>query len=80
MEHQEISLLYLSRNKKARITMIHGGHGLQNRLNSLGIRNGKEIKVVSKQPFRGPITVEISGCQMTLGRGMARKIMVEVLE
>ena len=60
--------------------MIHGGHGLQNRLNSLGIRNGKEIKVVSKQPFRGPLTVEIGGCQMTLGRGMARKITVETLE
>lgn len=44
----------------------------------MGIRNGKEIKVVSKQPFRGPLTVEVCGCQMTLGRGMARKIMVDV--
>jgi ferrous iron transport protein A len=78
MEHQDISLLNLSRNKKAKITMIHGGHGLQHRLNSMGIRNGKEIKVVSKQPFRGPLTVEVCGCQMTLGRGMARKIMVDV--
>ena len=77
--HQDISLLNLSRNKKAKITMIHGGRGLQHRLDSMGIRNGKEIKVVSKQPFRGPLTVEMRGCQMTLGRGMARKIMVEVL-
>ena len=79
MGHQDISLLDLSRNKKAKIIMIHGGHGLQYRLDSMGIRIGKEIKVVSKQPFRGPITVEMRGCQMTLGMGMARKIMVEVL-
>ncbi len=80
MEHQDISLMQLSSNKKAKITMIHGGHGLQHRLNSMGIRSGKEIKVVSKQPFQGPITVEICGCQMTLGRGMAQKIMVETIK
>jgi len=80
MEHQDISLLQLSSNKKAKITIIHGGYGLQHRLNSMGIRNGKEIKVVSKQPFQGPITVEICGCQMTLGRGMAQKIMVETIK
>jgi len=80
MEQQNTSLLNLSVKQKAKITMIYGGHGLQHRLDSMGIRTGKEIKVISKQPFRGPLTVEIRGCQMTLGRGMARKIMVEVSE
>ena len=35
--------------------------------------------IISKQPFRGPITVKIRSCQTTLGRGMANKILVEEL-
>ncbi|MCK4332649.1 MAG: ferrous iron transport protein A, partial [Thermoplasmatales archaeon] len=31
-------------------------------------------------PFHGPLTIEVRGSQMTLGRGMAQKIMVEVVQ
>lgn len=67
-------------NKKARITSILGGYGFQRKLGVMGIREKQEIKIVSKQPFRGPLTVEIRGSQMTLGRGMAQKITVEVVQ
>jgi len=68
MDQQNISLLHLPTNKKAKITSIDGGH------------EGQEIKVVSKQPFRGPITIKVCGSQMTLGRGMARRILVEEMQ
>jgi ferrous iron transport protein A len=42
----------------------------------MGIREGVRIKVVAVHPFAGPLVVEIGGRQITLGRGIARKIMV----
>ncbi len=49
------------------------------RLNALGIREGQIIRVVSRQPLMGPLTISIGSCQMTIGRGMAHKILVEEL-
>lgn len=77
MDKREISILYLPTRKKAKIRSIIGGHGFQKKLQVMGIRTGQEIKVISRQPFKGPLTIEVCGSQMTLGRGMAEKIIVE---
>lgn len=79
MDKKTISLTYLSPNKRAKIICLEGGQGFQRKLRVMGIREGQIIKTVSKQPFRGPITITVNGCQMTLGRGMANKIIVEEL-
>jgi len=79
MDKKTIPLTYLSHNRKARIVSLDSGHGFQRKLRVMGIREGQIIKIVSRQPFRGPLTVAIGGCQMTLGRGMAQKIIVEEL-
>ena len=80
MKRLIVILPQISTNKKARITNIQGGHVFQKRLCTMGIRENQEIKVISRQPFHGPLTVEICGSQMTLGRGMAQKILVEMIE
>jgi len=74
-----ISLLHLPYNKKAIIVGIQGGYGIQKKLRVMGIREGQEIKIVSRQPFQGPLTIKIRNSQMTLGKGMAQKILVEVI-
>jgi len=74
-----MSLSNIPNNKKARIVNVQGGVGFVRKLQVMGIRKGQEIKIVSKQPFKGPLTIEVCGSQMTLGRGMARKILVEVI-
>ena len=74
-----IPLTNLSNNKKARIINLDGGHGFKRRLRVMGIREGQTIIVVSKQPLRGPLTIAVGSCHMTLGRGMANKIIVEEL-
>ncbi|MFO8077693.1 MAG: FeoA family protein [Thermoplasmatota archaeon] len=61
------------------IHQIKGGHGIQQRLQVMGIRVGQQITLVSKQPFRGPITIKVNGRAITIGRGMATKILVEVI-
>ena len=77
MDKETISLSHLSLNREAEIVRFVGGYGLQHKLRVMGIREGHTIKIISKQPLRGPLTVEVNGCQLTLGRGLTQKIMVK---
>ncbi len=79
MNKQLKSLTQLSEDETGRIYEINGGYGFQRKLNTMGIRKDQRIKIMSKQPFRGPITVKVCGCMMTIGWGMAQKIIVEVI-
>lgn len=74
-----LTLADLPVNTPATITEIHGGRGLNHRLFIMGIRKGQTVKILCKQPLRGPLTIHACGCQMTLGRGMAQKIQVDVV-
>jgi len=78
MDEKTMPLTLLPIRRKALIVSLQGGHGFQRKLRVMGIREKQAIEVVSKQPFRGPLTIAIGSCQMTLGRGMAQKILVEV--
>lgn len=75
----EISLDNM-KNTHGRVCRIEGGHGLKRHLACLGIRPNKEICRVASQPFRGPVVVEVDGKQVAVGRGMCRRIWVEVEE
>ena len=79
MHRVHTTLTHLKKGESGRIIHIHGGHGFKRRLNTLGIREGQIVKVVSKQPMVGPLTFSVGNCQMTMGRGMAHKIIVEEL-
>ena len=74
-----VSLTNLPYNKEARIIRFEGGYGLNKRLRVIGIKEGGVIKIISRQLLRGPLTIEVNSCQITLGRGMAQKIIVEVI-
>jgi ferrous iron transport protein A len=52
----------------------------QRRLRTLGIREGKSLKIVAIHPFAGPLVVEVDGREITLGRGIAQRIIAEVKE
>ncbi|MFW6120264.1 MAG: FeoA family protein [Petrotogales bacterium] len=79
MTKKPIPLTHLPHNMKAKIVGIEGGYGFQRKLRVMGIREGHKIRIVSRQPFRGPLTIAINSCQITLGRGMAQRIIVERL-
>jgi ferrous iron transport protein A len=71
-------LTAVKEGKEAVIVRLFGGHRFQIRLRTMGIREGKVIKVVSRHPFGGPLVVEVDGREATIGRGMAGKIIVEM--
>ena len=52
--------------------------GLLKRLMDMGLTPGTKITVVKSAPFRGPIEVSVRGSRLALGRGMARRIFVEI--
>jgi len=70
-------LAHLPLKKKAKIIEIKGGMHFNRKMCVMNLRVGQTIEVVSKQPFRGPITISVGNCKMTMGRGMAHHIHVE---
>ncbi len=63
--------------KRARVIDITGGPGLHRNLSQMGIHRGDMITISGAGAFRGPILVEIHGSRVALGRGVARRILVE---
>jgi len=74
----EIPLILLDTRRKARIKRIEGGLEFKMKTASLNVRTGKTVKKIATQPFRGPVIIEIDGRKITIGRGMASRIFVEV--
>ena len=72
----ETILSLLKSGEKATVAALHGGGAFQHRLRSVGLKEGKLLRVVAKHHFAGPMVVEIEQRQITIGRGMARKVAV----
>ncbi len=60
------------------IVSVLGGKMLTKRLADLGITGGKEVRVIRKTLFSGPVQVEVAGSKLVIGWGLASKIMVEI--
>ena len=72
----ETPITNLQEGKEASILKLDGGMSFQRKCRTMGIREGKEIKILTRQPFRGPIVVEVDNRKTTIGRGMAQRIIV----
>lgn len=72
----EIQLLKLRHDDKARISSINGGQALTSRLRAMGIYPGAVVKKMLS-PSRGPVVIEVLNSKVAIGRGMAEKIMVK---
>ena len=73
-----ITLDLAKENQKVKVMDISGGWGIRQRLGCLGIHPGDTITVKRSAIMRGPILINVHGNQVALGRGVARKIIVEV--
>ncbi|MCJ7681463.1 MAG: FeoA domain-containing protein, partial [Candidatus Aminicenantes bacterium] len=65
-----------------KIVEIEGGHGVRRRLLSLGFHKNHVIEIDKRSILRGPILIKNRTSDMTvaLGRGIAGKIQVEIVE
>ena len=74
----QVSLAQMRAGQSGRIVRIIGGRGLVYKLESLGIREGEEIKKVSGQWMRGPVLLQHGHSQVALGFGMASRVLVRI--
>jgi len=51
---------------------------LRYKIAGIGIREGKKIRMATRQPLKGPIVVEVDNSFTSLGLGIAEKIIVAV--
>jgi Fe2+ transport system protein FeoA len=54
------------------------GWGFRKRLEDMGLTPGTKVTVVKSAPFNGPLEVHVRGSRLAIGRGMARRIFIEV--
>ena len=74
-----INLVQLLQGQSAKVVSIEGGRGLRQRLQNLGIRERAVIKKEKGVFIYGPIIVKSGSTQIALGRGMASKVIVELI-
>jgi len=72
-----IPLVLCPTNVMCRIVALNGGRRFLNNLKSVGIDVGRRIKILNNE--FGRLSMEVDGKVYTIGRGMASKIVVEVL-
>jgi ferrous iron transport protein A len=72
----EKKLSQMKYEEKGRIKKIEGS--LREQIAGMGIREGKEIKLMTKHPWKGPVVVIVDRANTSLGEGLADKIIVEV--
>ena len=75
---KKMTLHQLNADQAGTVVEINGGCGLEEKLNNLGVRPGKEIVKINESFIGGPVTVQIDHTKVAIGHGMADKIIVEV--
>ncbi len=74
-----LSLVELDKGQSAKIVSFEGGSGCQEKLENLGLREGIIVKKIRGMFRHGPIIVKAGQSEIALGRGLAAKVMVELL-
>lgn len=62
-----------------RIDHVDGGKFVQKRLQYLGIRCGDNIRIKRSSSLGGPILITANSSDIAIGRGLAKKIYVEII-
>ncbi|NLX48470.1 MAG: ferrous iron transport protein A [Methanospirillum sp.] len=74
----ETLLPALTTGTEAVILRLAGGSSFRKKIGEMGLREGVRVRLVAKHLLGGPIVIEVSGREITLGRGMAAQIVVTV--
>jgi Fe2+ transport system protein FeoA len=72
------SLEELSVGAKAKVIRLQGGFGFQQQVQDLGLEIGRVLQKV-RHTGTGPILIEFGSHTVAVGRGIARRIIVDEL-
>jgi Fe2+ transport system protein FeoA len=68
-----MSLSQLKPGEPGRVMRVEGGHGIRQKLFLRGLFEGSVVRVIS---CYGPVTVEVDRNTVSIGRGIAQKVIV----
>lgn len=71
-------LAMVAPGEEVRLTAIRGGRRMRRRLADLGLNLGLTVRVIQRDGH-GPLILAVKDSRLALGRGMAHKIMVELI-
>ena len=76
-----MSLAEVDNGRVVLIRAFQGGRRFIERLNSMGIYEGMKVRTIRHAPFNGPVMIQgvDSPLKVMIGRGMAQKIEVELV-
>ena len=63
-----------------RVVKVEAGQDAKTRLNHLGITPNVILKLECSAPFHGPVCLKVRGTQLCVGRGLAEKVLVEMVD
>lgn len=69
-------MIFLNPNESGRIKEINNCEDVRKRLFELGLRKGAIVRILKNDI--GPLILNVSGCKMALGRGLASKIILDI--
>lgn len=75
-----MSLDHIDINQVVKVQAIRGGWGIRQRLGQLGIHVGDLLIIKRSGALGGPLLLQIHNMEIAVGRGMAKKIIVEPIK
>ncbi len=78
MNKIKIDLTQMQPGETGIVKEIQGGQDFIRKLQSMGIRQGKNITKVSSHFWLGPQTIDVDNLQVAIGFGMAKRILIQV--
>ncbi len=75
-----VSIGNLEQGQFGKISLVRGGYNLLRRLFEMGLKPGIKIRAVRVTTPSGPVEVSIGNSKITLGKGMASKVFVDLEE
>jgi ferrous iron transport protein A len=72
-------LILAAVGERVRIVATRAGRGIERKLSDLGLTNGCEVTVVSRDSS-GPMVVARNNMRLALGTGLAHRILVTRVE
>ncbi len=70
-------LTYCPPDSEVIVNSVNGGKGAVENVNALGIQVGDKLKLCSCPNCKGPVKVHLRGNDISIGRELAAKLMVE---
>jgi len=75
-----LTLDAMDANRTVTVTSIQGGWNVRQRLNQMGIHIGDDLEVRRCCFMGGPILIRVHGTEVALGRGLAKKVVLDPIE